>query len=95
MLTYPNLIDALAGRDLNDLAAVSGVDADTIRDVAAGGWTAPFALRDRLARALDANPIELFRLEPELEQALASAPTRYITDPAVLRVIDRQPERVL
>jgi hypothetical protein len=90
VITYPAFRAAVAERDIDELAAAAAVPADAIRAIAAGGVTASFAYRDRLARALDANPIELFRLEPYLEEALAGAPSRYVTDPAVLRLVDQR-----
>ena len=93
MILYPAFVAALDGVDLDDLAARSGVARSTIeaiaRPIGDGGIAATFTQRDRLARALDANPIELFRLDDDAEEALASAPSRYVTDPAVLRIIDR------
>ena len=89
MITYPALVAAVAEHELDQLAADSGVPAAAIADLVAGGWAAPFNIRDRLARALDIDARALFRLEEHLEQALASAPTRYVTDPTTLRIVDR------
>lgn len=88
MIRYPAFIAAVADGDVEQLATRSGVPGGTIRAIVAGGIAPSLAMRDRLARALGANPIDLFRLEPHLEAALAGAPSRYVTDPATLRNID-------
>lgn len=89
MITYPRLIDELADRDRDEFARAAGVLPETLQAIEAGGIAPSFSIRDRLARALDVNPIELFRLDADLEEALAGAPSRYVTDPATLRTIDR------
>jgi transcriptional regulator with XRE-family HTH domain len=86
---YPNFAAAIDGLDVDELAARAGLNVDTLRELIAGGLSPTFAIRDRLARALDANPIELFRREDFVEEALADAPTRYVTHTATLRLIER------
>ena len=89
-LSYPTLVAVVDGRDVDELGAAAGVDPDALRDLIAGGLAAPFAIRDRLARALGANPVDLFRLPDELQQVKDDlGPAFYITDPATLRLIDR------
>jgi len=88
MTNYPTFTAMVAELDAEQLAVMTGIPADTIRAIAGGGIAPSFAVKDRLARALDANPIELFRLDPALEQALAGAPSRYVTDPPTLRQAD-------
>lgn len=82
-------IDAIADLDLDALAAAAGVTVAEIEAIAAGTHAPSPANQLRLARALDANPVDLFRLDDAREQALAAAPSRYVTDPATLRHIDQ------
>ena len=89
MIAYPNLVDAIAGRDLEELAEVADVDATELEQLVAGGWAAAPATRRALAEALGVPVGELFALAPELEQALAGAPSRFVTDPSALRQADR------
>lgn len=89
MIAYPTFVAAIAERDVDELARAAGLSPATIHAIAAGGRAPSLAIRDRLARALGANPLELFRLDDDLEEALAGAPTRYVTDPTTLRIIDR------
>lgn len=96
MIAYPALIAALADRDLDEVAAAAAIPAEHLAALAAGGRAPSPAIRDRLARALGANPVELFRavsrlerIDIDLEPALAAAPSRCVTDPATLRLIDR------
>jgi hypothetical protein len=88
MARYPALSAALDGFDLDEFAAACGVPADVLRAVLTG-HVAAFSVRDRCARILGANPVDLFRLDDDLEQALDAAPTRYVSDPATCRVVDR------
>lgn len=88
MITYPILVATVDGRDLDDLARAAGLRLAELEALLAGGRAASPATKERLARALAANPLDLFRLEAHLEEALAAAPSRYITDPATLRKID-------
>ena len=88
MPRYPALDAALEGRDLDELAARTGVPADVIRSWVPGGLAATLSQRDRIARALGGNAIDLFRLDADLEAALPA--DRFVTDPATLRTIDRR-----
>lgn len=89
MQTYPNLILTLRGRDLREIAVAAGVSVDTIEAlVATGGLSASLDVRARLAAALDVPPSWLFQLLPEVEDAVSQAPSRYVTDPETLRVIE-------
>lgn len=93
MINYPLFAAALADVDINALAQASGTPAETIEAIAAGGVAPSLGVRMRLARALDANPLELFRLDDDLEAALADVEAqghhRHIDDPATLRLLDR------
>lgn len=89
MITYPTFVAALVDVDLAGLADDADVPVATIRAILEGGRAASFGVRMKLARALDANPLELFRLDEDLEQALAGAPSRYVSDPTTLRIVDR------
>lgn len=90
MIRYHALDAAIDGRDVDELARAAGVPAVEVREILAGGIAPSPTTRDRLARALAANPIELFRLAEHLEDALAGAPTRFVTDPPTLRIIDHR-----
>jgi plasmid maintenance system antidote protein VapI len=95
MIIYPNFVAAIAGRDVDELGAAAGLTVAELEALIAGGRSISPATRERLARILDANPIELFhafsRLSSsqlvDLEPALPA--NRYVTDPATLRTIDR------
>ena len=93
MPRYPALEAALAGRDLDEFAAAAGVPVEIFAGFVPGGVACSFAYRDRIARALRLNPIELFSLDDELEPALgdveAQGHPRYVTDGPTLRKIDR------
>ena len=89
MLTYPALLAALDGRDLDRFASDLGLTRPTLDALLAGGRAVPLGDRARIAHALRADVDELFRLVPDLEEALPAEPNRYVTDPTVLRLIDR------
>ena len=61
MITYPTFVEAIDGRDLDELAHAAGVPVATIEAIAAGGVAAPRADRARLARALHRRERALFR----------------------------------
>lgn len=94
MIAYPAFVAAVAELDVEELAERSIVRPEVIQQIAAGGWAAPAHLRPLLAAALGVDPAELFRAVSlpsgtDLEAALAAAPSRFVTDPATLRQIDR------
>lgn len=98
VITYPAFVAAVAGRDLDKLAARAGVPVSEIRCIIAGGWAAPRSSRIRLARALrrSGDVDALFRTvsvfdggSADLEAAYP--PQRFVTDAATLRHIDRRP----
>lgn len=91
MLTYPNLISALTGVELEATAEASGLTPEILDAVLHRGVAASLSVRARLARVLAADPVELFRLTDELEALLDGAPSRYVTDPAALRAVDGRP----
>lgn len=87
MLVYPHLIAALdALDDLDQLAADAGVTVGSLRILRAGGFAVSPDMRVRIARALGADPDELFRLPVELEAGLPAE--RFVTEPHALRIID-------
>ncbi len=86
-MTYPHLDSAVeTWGTLDALAEASGLTPDIIEAVLHGGVAASLSVRARLARVLDADPVWLFQLPPELEALLP--PDRFVTDPATLRAID-------
>lgn len=90
MNLYPALTAELEERGAEQLASLSGLSVETIEAIASGGRSAPFAERDRLARALGANPIDLFRCSDPVEEVRAHLGAAfYVTDAATLRKIDR------
>jgi hypothetical protein len=94
VIRYPALIAALEDLDLDGLALASGVPTGTIRAILDGGIAPSLGVRFRLARALDANPADLFRTVSVFEGTSADLepaypPDRFVTDPAALRLIDR------
>ena len=98
MIVYPALVEALDGRDVDEVADAAGVRRENLRAVLDGGWPTSPGFELRVARVLGASPFELFhawsRLPDgelvDLEPTLLAAPSRYVTDPATLRVIDRR-----
>jgi len=96
VITYPNLVAALDGIDLVDLALVSGVPVHIIVALRDGGYAASFGIRYRLARALRASPAMLFRphsdvgnVDIDLTPIIDLA--GYVTDAEALRIVDRPP----
>lgn len=98
VIFYPNFVEAVEDIDPEDLAAVSGVPANVIDRIVAGGVVVSPETRQLLAAALDRDEIELWRdvsmpSGADLATATASAPSTYITDPNVLRIIDHRSRR--
>lgn len=90
MIVYRRFLAALDDVDVDELAARAGVTVDELEAIAAGGLAPSPDYRGRLARALDVDVVELFRLDDHLEEALAGAPSRYVTDPTTLRIVDHR-----
>ena len=90
MICYPRLLAELAERDPAELAATAGVEPETLRVLAAGGLAPSLSVRRRLAVAMGVPSAELFRLSDDLEEALAGAPSRFVSDPETLRLVDRR-----
>ena len=83
MSGYPNLVSALAGADLADVAERSGVSVAGIEALLSGTHSAPTETRQRLADALgwrtapsvgQRDPHDLFWRGEHIEKALADAP---------------------
>jgi plasmid maintenance system antidote protein VapI len=85
----PAFVAAIEGRDVDELAAAAHVSVEVMHQIIAGDRPATVSQRDRLARLLGGNADDLFRLEPDHDQALPVGPARFVTDPAALRVIDQ------
>jgi transcriptional regulator with XRE-family HTH domain len=89
VIVYRAFVAAIDGLDVDELAERAGVAVESIRAIAAGDVPPSLSVQMRLAYALDVNPLDLFRLDEHLEEALAGAPSRYVSDPATLRIVDR------
>lgn len=98
MKIYATLLDRLAGRDLETMAAQTGVAIDSIRATAERGMAMDRADREPLATYLGEHQDDLFRvwtvLEDgtwqivDLEPGLPPDPAeRFVTDPTTLRRI--------
>jgi len=85
VIVYPTFREAVAHVNLDELSARSGVSVESIEAIIAGTAPASLSVMMRLGQALDTNPLDLFRLEPAMEAALASAPTRWVADADTLR----------
>lgn len=94
MSRYPHFLAELERRGLSadDVAGLAELDPALVRVVVAGDLAPSLRLRARLTAALGITDGDLFRLDDDLEEALAAAPSRYVTDPATLRTIDRRAE---
>lgn len=90
---YPLLNATVAADDVPELSKRSGVAVESINAILNGTHAASLSVRDRIGEALGIDPRELFALDTAAEAALADVERqgfpRFITDPAVLRVIDQ------
>lgn len=89
MTLYPNLVallDTFTADELADLVDRSGVSGETIAAAVAGTHAASLSVQMRIGTVLDINPLELFRLDADLEATLP--PRRYVSDPPTLRLVD-------
>jgi L-2-hydroxyglutarate oxidase LhgO len=94
VIAYPEFIAAMAGRDPAAVAQRAGIPVAVIEALLAGeGWVVAREHRAPLARALRRQPDALFRAVSVLpdgqEIDLSSFGRRSITDPAVLRRLER------
>lgn len=90
MITFPLFVAAVGERDVEQLARESGVCAASIRALLAGGVVPSLSVGERLAHLFGSTDEEMFAPAPHLVPALDGAPSRYVTDPATLRLIDRR-----
>lgn len=88
MIEYPIFRAAVERVGIEPLAELADIKAAVIVGILERGMPPSLELADRFAAALETPVEDLFRLDDDLEVALAAAPTRYVTDPAVLRIID-------
>lgn len=95
MISYPQFVAALDGRDVDDLAERAGVSAESIRAIASGDLPPSLSTQMRLAAALgEVNPFDLFQLgDVDLARAAgrdveAQGHPRYATDADALRATE-------
>lgn len=94
MRIYAHLLVAMAGRDVEEVAAGSGVPAEVISAAVGRGVPMDRTYRKALAAHLSIPERKLFREWAllgdglvDLEPSYAAAPSRDVTDTATLRTI--------
>lgn len=87
---FREVVATLGDDRLAHLATYAGVPVDVWAALAAGDVAGSTGDRYQIGDALGVNPLDLFRLPAPLEAERRRAPSLYVTDPAVLRAVDRR-----